>query len=174
MMLIKKKNKKAMSISIVLLVLATLVLTSFSLLTFYLRKDKIQEEIHTTRFLEDIYAKEEQINFYINEIMEKAVQATKESENFEEDFPINFLNELDKYKINNKFIMQELEQVQNQVNENPDIFVIEENKEGEKTVKKVTAEFQIIIEDKVTVEDKELFSAVYTYKKTFEKEIKEI
>lgn len=145
---IKAKKKKAMSISIVLLVLATLVLSSFALFTFYTREKKIQEEIHITRFLENIYSREEQINFYINEAMENAAAKSQD----ENEFIDTFRQELNKYK-DGGFIIPELGQIEAQIDDA--VEVGEEN---------ATAEFQITLEEKG-----EIFSASYTYTEKFEK-----
>lgn len=156
------KNRRGMSISIVLLVLATLVLTSFALFTFYLREKSIQEEIYTTRFLEEVYVKEEKINFYVQNIFDNSVRDFNRDEDVSKLIN-NFKQELGKYKINNKFVIAELEQVEGQINE--EHIKVKNNK--------VTAGFQITIKSNVTDEkkEKEIFSAVYTYNKKFEKQI---
>lgn len=64
--------------------------------------------------------------------------------------------ELEKYKINSKFILEEAQQVQAQVYENSNVFIFEKDAENAEKVKKVTAEFQITLEDNVA-EEKELF-----------------
>lgn len=157
------KNKKGgMEISIVLLVLATLILSTFALYTFYTKQKSMQEKIYITKFLEDIYSKEEQINFYIDNILEKSAKDFNK-EDSEEKLIENFTRELSKYKINNNYIVPELAQIEEQVNE--------EHIKYDKDNQKVTAEFQITLEDKVADNGKELFSAVYTYTKKFEKEI---
>jgi len=168
------KNKRAVSsIAVVLLVFATLVLTIFALFTFYTKQSSFQEKIYVTGFVEGIYAKEEQINFYVDNIMEKAVEASaasKDAESFEEDFKNNFTTKLNKYKAQDgSFVVKELEQVERQVNENNEIFVIEDTIENGKTIKKIEAEFTIVLNDKVEKDGKELFSASYEYRKKFEK-----
>jgi len=159
------KNKKGgMSVSIALLVLATLVLSCFSLLMFYLREKNLQETIYISS-LEDIYSKEEQINFYINKAMGSAAEGSKNPEFSEAYFIINFLAEISEYKLENGFVVPELEQLKNQINE--------ENIEYNAESKIVSADFEIMLEDKIVVkekkENKELFSASYAYKKKFEK-----
>ncbi len=155
------KNKKAgMEISVVLLVIATLVLSGFVLLTFYTKQKSMQEKIYATKFLEDIYSKEEIVNFYINNVLENSVKDFNK-EDGEVKLILNFKNELNKYKINNNYIIPELAQIEKQVNE--EHIKIEDNK--------ATAEFQITLEDKVVENGKAIFSAVYTYDKKFEKEI---
>ncbi len=143
------KIKKAMTLSIVFLVLATLVLTSFSLFIFYQREKSIQEEIYITRFLDELYIKEEQINFYLNEIMKNAAANSKN----EEEFINNFKSELEKYKS----VEPELSQIESQLN---NIEVLD---------KEAKAEFKIVLEENFIKKGKVIFSAVYTYKEKFEK-----
>lgn len=168
------RNKKA-DLAVTLLIFMAVALATATIFIFINSSGKIEAEITDARFLDKIYAKEEILNFYINEIMENTIKTTKESagfeSNFEKDFPTNFLGELEKYKINGKFILEELQQVQAQVYENSNVFIFEKDAENAEKVKKVTAEFQITLEDNVA-EEKELFSAVYIYTKKFEKEIK--
>lgn len=158
------KNKKAgMEISIVLLVIATLVLTTFSLYTFYTKQKSIEEKIYITRFLEDIYSKEEIINFYIDNILEKSIKNSSGDEN---KIIENFKQELGNYKNKDgKFIVSELSQIEEQVSQ--DNIKIENGK--------AVAEFEIMLKGNVAVKEKkaekELFSAIYTYKKKFEKNI---
>lgn len=161
------KNKKGgMSVSIALLVLATLVLSCFSLLTFYLREKNLREIIYLSS-LEDIYSKEAIVNFYIYEAMESAIKKSKNPDFSKADFITNFMAEINAYNLEKGAIVMELEQLKQQINEES----IKYNAES----KIVSAEFQIIIEDKIVVmedeKEKELFSASYTYKKKFEKAV---
>ncbi len=148
------RNKKAMSIAVVFLVLATLVLTVFSLFVFNTRANNLSKPIELTS-LEGVYSREDSVNFYINEIMEKSV----ESGISQDSFIINFLAELRKYKINGVYVVSELSQIEEQADENH--LKVEDGK--------ATAEFKINLKEKVTADNKELFSAIHTYNKKFEK-----
>jgi hypothetical protein len=142
------RNKRGMSIALVLLVLATLVLTTFALFTFYSREKSIQEKIHTTRFLEDTYTEEDLINFYLQDIFDEAQGES------EEEFVDSFKEELKKYKIDGKFLVDELGQVERQVEK----IEVDEGK--------VMVEFQIELAGKSGA-----FSADYIYNKKFEKQV---
>ncbi len=148
------KNKKAMSLAVVFLVLATLVLTVFSLFVFNMRADNLSKPIELA-ILEGVYAKEDSVNFYINEIIEKSV----ESGISQDSFIINFLAELNKHKINGEYVVPELSQIEEQADKNH--LKVENGK--------ATAEFKINLEEKVITNKKELFSAIHTYNKKFEK-----
>ena len=59
-------NKKgATALSVLLLVIMTLVLTGFALFTFLI-SEKVETMISDVRVVEDVYVKEEQINFYLD------------------------------------------------------------------------------------------------------------
>lgn len=138
------RNKKAsMEISIVVLVLATLVLTIFSLYTFYQRAKDIKEEAYFGSSIESIYAKEETINFYIYNSMETAAGSFGGDKT---QFNQIFSQEIGKYKK----VMPELGQIDSQTSS---ITVGNKN---------VTAEFNIILGWK-----DEKFSASYNYSKNF-------
>ncbi|MFA5173961.1 MAG: hypothetical protein WC438_02145 [Candidatus Pacearchaeota archaeon] len=70
-------NKKAMSLSVVLLVIMTLILVIISLVYFEIRDEKLNQQIKLGN-LDRVYAKEQEINFYLNEIMS--------SDNFQREF----------------------------------------------------------------------------------------
>lgn len=158
-MLIIKNKKAGMGLSIVLLVLATLILTAFALYTFYTKQSLIEEKIYATRFLEDMYSKEAQINFYIDNILEEAAES---SEGREGGLVDNFKTELDLYKgAGGSFIISELGQIAEQADESH--IKIEDGI--------ATADFEITLRGKVEINNKESFSAVYTYNKLFEKKL---
>ena len=148
------RNKKAMSIAVVFLVLATLVLTAYSLFVFNTRADNLSKPIELAS-LEGVYAKEDSVNFYVNEIMEKSV----ESGISQDSFITAFLAELRKYKINGVYVVSELSQIEEQADE--EHLKVEDGK--------ATAEFKINLKERVNADKKELFSADYTYTEKFEK-----
>lgn len=147
-----KMNKKAtMSISIVLLVLATLILSIFALFTFNLRDNEAREIVSYASYLEGIYAREEIINFYIQGIIDDIEVKNKE------EFISKFKQELGKYKDKQgDYLLSELSQVEEQIKEeNIDIA------EG-----KLKITFNIEIE-----KNTENLDVAYAYKKSFEKEL---
>lgn len=134
-----------MSISIVLLVIATLVLSSFALISFHSRQKSLQANLYSPAFLQDVYAQEAKINFYVGEVLEK-IDVKGSSV---DDFKSKFGNELGKYK------------------EESWAFVVRDaGIERDKAT--ITLEVKITGDNK-DKEGKELYSAVYTYTKIFEK-----
>jgi len=154
---IRRKNKKAMSLAIAFLVLATLILTVFSLLVFNIRKNDLSGKIGLASF-ERIYAREEVLNFYVEDIMEKSVVNVET----EQQFIQNFKETLSHYTYGREFFLEELNQVQEQLM-GGNIEVKEE---------KVFLNLTIKIADYVG-EDPEIYVS-HTYAKIFEKEISNI
>ena len=157
------KNKKSMSISIVLLVIASLVLSGVALFTFYAQKDKLQAKIYTINFLDETYAKEEIINFYLQNIFDNAINGLSTGWT-QEQLIENFSEELNKYKINGEFIMPELSQLESQLNS--ENLYIENGK--------IVAKFGIDLENQAVQNKEILFSVKYHFEKKFEREIEKI
>lgn len=155
-----KRNKKAMSIPIVLLVLLTLILITTSLFYFNIKQKNVKETMMIPDEIDRIYVKELQLNYYLQDIFDKAFEGIT-AENSQEQLIDNFKRELARYKVNDKFIVPEFSQIELQINREHITF---ENG-------KAIARFDIVLENKVTAKDKIIFSAVYAYEKTFEKEI---
>ncbi len=110
-----QNNKKA-NIAITLLVLMALTLTLAALYAFNTHVNKVSTEISDSRFLDHIYAKENEINFYINDIMEKAILKTGQiSPDTRVVFLDNFRKELLKHKQDDNFTTEELAQVEQQL-----------------------------------------------------------
>ena len=148
-----------MSIPIVFLVLATLVLTVFSLFVFSIRLSSLSKPLALAS-LDEIYAKEELINFYIDKIMEKSVKDFK-LEYGEQGFIDNFKQELARYKQGNDFVLEGLGQVEGQLKD--------ENIEIDEGNKKISLSLSMTVFGGSSYKNTELFSASYTYRKTFEK-----
>lgn len=110
----KKMNKRA-DIAVLLLVLMTLVLAVSVLTMFYRNTQNSGLQIEDSRFLDVVYSDEIKINFYINEIMDKAVV---DLHGDKQKFIENFKNELLKYKISENFVIPEMSQLDSQLNEN--------------------------------------------------------
>lgn len=154
---IRRKNKKAMSLAIAFLVLATLILTVFSLLVFNIRKNDLSGTIGLASF-ERIYAREEVLNFYVEDIMEQSVVNVET----EQQFIQNFKETLSHYTYGGEFFLEELNQVREQL------------MEGNTEIKeeKIFLNLTIKIADYVG-DDPEIYVS-YKYVKKFEKEISNI
>lgn len=153
MMKIQKnmKNKRA-NIPITLLVLMSLVLTVYALYSFNTNTNKISTEIKDSRFLDYVYSRENEINFYVNNIVEKAALKSSGDRSL---FIDNFKKELLKYKKNETFAPEELSQVEGQIN----------NENVEINDKEVSVNLSVKIEKKF--QDKFIIS--YLYNKKFSK-----
>jgi hypothetical protein len=115
--IIKKMNKKA-DLSVLLLVFMAVFLSGFALYMFNVNSNTIKTKIKDSRYLDDIYVRENEVNFYINEIMDRAVMNFK-SDQGKGKFIENFNKELQKYADKGVFVLPELNQVNLQViNEN--------------------------------------------------------
>ena len=142
------RNKKAMSLSIVLLVLATLILSGFALFTFNMRQKEISEKIQITNFLENIYAKESKINFYAENILRKMDVKGLSLEQFKDKFTTE-LNRPKKVETNWEFTINEPVSL-----------------DGKKAVISLTIK---ITGKGIDKEGEEIASSIYEYDKTFEK-----
>lgn len=149
------KNKRA-DMSVLILVFMAVFLSGFALYMFNLNSNTIKTEIKDSRYLDDVYVKENEINFYINEIMDKAVINFKSSEG-KSKFIDNFNNELQKYTEKGVFIIPELNQINLQV--------ISDNVELNSDSVSITFNLQLekIFEDKLAVK--------YYYNKKFIRKI---
>ena len=111
--MISNINNKRANIPITLLVLMTLVLTIAALYSFNVHINNVSAEVKDSRFLDYIYSKENEINFYINDMMEKSIVKSAGDKSL---FIDNFKKELLKYRKNEILVPEELNQVEQQVN----------------------------------------------------------
>jgi len=113
MVLNKKMNRKAGPIDITLLVFMALALAGGTLLIFYLHGGYVSSKISDSRFLEETYIREGQMDFYVNEIMSRAIVNINDKNNPVPEFINNFEIELGKYKTNQSYVLSELVQLEN-------------------------------------------------------------
>lgn len=92
LMLGKKRNKRA-DMAVVVLVFLTIILYSLTLYIFNINSNKISLEIVDAKVLDSVYVREEKLDFYINQIIDKIVSKSTNKENF----IVNFNNEIDRY-----------------------------------------------------------------------------
>jgi len=113
----EKFDKRAMSISIVLLVIMVIVTIGICLAYFILYTIGTGNTIHISDSIDSIYVRENYLNFYINDIFEKSTQNFKISDG-KAKFIENFKNNLNGYKdVNGNYVVSDLGQVEAQVNE---------------------------------------------------------
>lgn len=141
------KNKKA-QISILLLVFMILVLAGATIGVLLWNDSKIVSEISDANVLDDVYAKEKEIDFYIYDILD-SVSAKDES-----DFINEFKAGFDEYKYDDIYIVEEFDQIVGQIV--PENVLIEEDF--------VAINFTIKIEHK---SDDSIIA--YLYEKTYKK-----
>lgn len=150
------KNKKA-DVAITLLVLMTLVLAGATLFIFNIHKGKIETNIENYVFLNTVYLKENQMDFYINNILDNIIKNFDVSEG-RDKFIEKFKIELERYKqTGGGYIIKELEEVNKQVD---DLIFDDINK-------KIILNLDIKLDE----EPNQNMKIAYAYKKTFEKDL---
>lgn len=185
------KNKKAMSLAIVLLVLATLILSGFALLTFNARENDISETIQITKFLRRIYSEEVKINFYVENILRGMEVKGLSKDEFKNKFttelidyrtaewepkPLNFnnqgLTEEDEKLMRGEISLEEL--LNENIIDKDSItwdFII--NNDLEVSEEKIVMPLTISIRGYgLNKKGEDIANATYIYDKTFEKIIK--
>jgi len=148
-------NKKA-NITIPILVLMTLVLAGATLLVFNINKGKIETNIGDYSLLNSVYLKESQLDFYINEALDETIKNFDINEG-KDKFIEKFKAELEKYKSDGNYVVNELEKV----NEQAEGIVLDASN------KKIILNLDIRIDEKPS----QNMNIAYAYTKTFEKDL---
>ena len=160
MVLLNKKSKKGTSsIAIVLLVILTLILTITALFYFNVKEKEFNKQINSARLLKDLSSQEELINFYIQDIVERAAKEVSS----EKEFVDKLNKEISNYKFSDgSFAILEFSQLEEQVTEQN---VKLENNEA-------SANFEILIVDNIADEKGvELVSKNYIYIRNFKAKV---
>lgn len=160
---IKLGNKKAMTVSVPILVLFTLLVVGLALFYFTTTKLSIDKKLdYSQSALSSFYEKEFWIDFYIQDAAEKAAKSVSSKTEFISRFKII----LDYYKYpDNSLILTELDEIKNKLNEDS-VEIIEAD--GKKLIKlNVDINFKEDFKDKQEL----IFSADYRYFKVFEAEV---
>ncbi|MFA5258701.1 MAG: hypothetical protein WC979_05190 [Candidatus Pacearchaeota archaeon] len=154
-MILRNLNKKA-DLSVLLLVFMAVFLSGFALYMFNVNSNTIKTEIKDSRYLDDIYVLENNLDFYINEIMDQAVIDFR-YDSGSGKFVERFNEELQKYNSNGVFVLSELNQINLQViNDNVEL-----------NPGSVSINFNIKLEK--VYSDK--FNVTYNYNKKFSRKI---
>ena len=154
--LAEKWDKRAMSISIVLLVIMVFVIIGICLVYFILNERATGATIHIPDRIESLYARENYLNFYLQDIFEKSSKDFRYEEGAS-SFIEKFKNNLNDYKDKNgSYLIGGLYQVEMQINNESSV---------ELTKDKLMLTLNLILEDK----SEEGISVKYSYKKVFEK-----
>ncbi|MFA5992406.1 MAG: hypothetical protein WC796_01725 [Candidatus Pacearchaeota archaeon] len=169
----EKLNKRGMVLAIGVFVLMTMILIGAALFYFITEKSKIDKRFEGSSVLEEVYAKENLINFYVQDILDKAVQSKPKTS---QELIIALKSSIGSYNINNPnpltieesqnpskyFFMPELLQVENQI-DFPDRVKIQNNK--------AFFTVDISLKKEIFYKGKKNFDVTYVYTKTFESEI---
>ena len=115
MIAINRMNKKG-DIPVTLLVLMALFLTAWATFIFLTHSDSLETKIRDAKQLDRVNVKEMEIDFYIGEIIDNGIKGMNR-ENSKGEFVSNIKKELLKYKNETGFIIPELAQVEEQINE---------------------------------------------------------
>lgn len=149
-------NKKA-NITIPVLVLMTLVLAGATLLVFNINKGKIETNIGDYSLLNNVYLKESQLDFYINEVLDNVIKNFNINEG-KDKFIEKFKAELEKYKQEDgTYILGELERIKEQADE-----IIFDSAD-----RKIILNLDIRIDEKPN----QNMNIAYAYAKTFKKDL---
>jgi hypothetical protein len=151
------RNKKG-DLAVTVLVFMAVALAGAASIIFLTSERGIEENIVDARFLDEIYMTAGELDFYINDLIEISAEKSKYSENFKEDFIKNFKEQAAIYEGAEKDLSDYFSEMQNQI----------EGAQVEETAEeyKITVSFNFII---TMIRDP--FTAVYKYKKTFQKNI---
>jgi len=155
-------NKKASNpIAIVLLVVAFFLVIGYARFTFLDRAEEIRLHIQGSSTLEEVYAKESQVNFYIGSIIKTSAREATGNSNPKEAFLTKFKQELENYKVSGRYIIPQLEQIEAQLSEEK--IKIDDDS--------ISVSFKIKIDGELEEDNYELLSVEYIYEKEFEEEL---
>ncbi len=105
-------NKKAVSISILLLVVSVLILSITSLSYLSIKNKDIKKTFGVSSEIDKLYLKESLLNFYLDDIFEKSARDFNYV-NGKRVFIDNFMRELENYKDKNgNYPIEELKQAE--------------------------------------------------------------
>lgn len=154
-------NKKAVSISILLLVISSLILSITSLSYFSIKNRDIKKTIGVSNEIDKLYLKESLLSFYLDDVFEKTVKDFNYV-NGKQVFIDNFKKELEKYKDKNGlYPMTELKQAESISEENLELL-------NDKLVLRLKLELKEVY----VKEYDESGIFIYSYEKEFEKVFK--
>ena len=155
------KNKRAMSLPILVLVILTIVLVFVSLFYFSSRDKQNKETLMIPSVIDELYRGEARLNFHLRDIFEKSVKNMQETKS-QDVFISSFKDELNRFKSQNgNYLIQGMEQVESQLN-NKNIII-----DSEKVI--LTLEIELFASKK---DDKQDTQVNYKYIKQFEKVFK--
>lgn len=151
----EKWNKRAMSISIVLLVIMVFVIVGVCLFYFIINERQVGSTIHIPDKIDSLYTRENYLNFYLEDIFEKSAKDFKNSDGAS-GFINKFKSNLNGYKDKaGSYVISDISQVEAQINENSVQF----------TDNKLILTLNLKLEDK----NEEGITVKYSYLKVFEK-----
>lgn len=92
-------NKKAMSLGITLLVMLTVLVLGAAIFTFLTQQNNITQNFHSAASLEKVYAREQILNFYVQNIIDRAALLSELKS--KEEFILALQKEAEKYRVFN-------------------------------------------------------------------------
>ena len=151
----RKMNKKAVSIPVLIFFVLTIVLLFTSLVYFSLEQKSVDKAVSTTDDLDKVYIEESKLNFYLQDIFDKSVKDFK-IEQGKTVFINYYLEELSKYN-SDGWYDENLKQVKDQINEGNIVI------DGKRLV--------LVLNIAINVDGKDVKGS-YKYEKRFEKVFK--
>jgi len=156
------RNKKAISIPIVLLVIFTIIITSTSLFYFVISKKDFSTRLIIPNTIDSIYLEETYLDYYLNEIFERSINDFSKI-NGKEVFIENFKSNLIEYKDKNgNYVLKSLREVEVSL-DSEDVILT-----GESLVLNI----DILISESKEIEGYEVLYVSYNYENSLEKVFK--
>ncbi len=158
-------NKKAVSLSILILILACVSLSLWSLVYFGVKEGGFRARIYIHTDVDEVYVKEVLIDFYIQDVFDKAVEDLK-FENGKEIFIKKFKEKLNELKDKKgKYPIDDLKKIEEQINQEDFESKIDFNEE------KLVLSLDIVVKND-NPDERVGAEVTYSYKKDFEKVFK--
>jgi len=143
--------------------MAVLFLSSITLTLFILMSRENSQRIFTTEVIDSVYAKESQINYFLENLINK-VEIDPNSVTLEQDFRAQLENDILSYKNEiGKYVFPELGQIELQIQDAIIILDIDSNL--------ISITFDLILRDTLIYERDEIYSIEHTYQKEFRRRI---
>jgi hypothetical protein len=162
-------NKKGGPIAVAILVFFTLFILMTTLFYVSAKKNPLDQSLQETNFIDFIYSREDVVNFYVQDLVDRSLKNSKSEEEFISE--LNRLVELYKYPpLSETYVVEEFETLQPQFN--LDNLEVKKTPEGEIEFFNLTLDIELELYRKFNLDLSPLhkssyYSVEYKYKKSF-------
>jgi hypothetical protein len=150
-------KKGATPMAILFLTIAFVLLIGLTWKTFLIKESNVEISIHDVEILDQIYSKEIQLNFYINNLVRNSAKKIITDSSPRSRFIKNMNSELQIYKKGDIYLIPELDQIPSQLDESRVSI-----RDGQLSIS-----FDITISESLSEENFEIISSTYSYTKEF-------